>query len=77
MEKILELKTIEPASLLGAGDAHLRLIEEKFSATLMVRGDVIRIIGDKTIVDQVHEVLHEMLITLNSKARLTLNDVTK
>jgi len=77
MEKILELKTIEPASLLGAGDAHLRLIEEKFSATLMVRGDVIRIIGDKTIVDQVHEVLHEMLITLNSKGRLTLNDVTK
>ena len=77
MEKILELKTIEPASLLGVGDAHLKLIEEALPATLVVRGEVIKISGDKTIVEQVHEILHEMMTTLGSKGSLSSRDVQK
>ena len=77
MEKILELKTIEPASLLGVGDAHLKLIEEALPATLVVRGEVIKINGEKTIVEQVHEILHEMMTTLGSKGSLSSRDVQK
>ena len=77
MEKILEIKTIEPATLLGAGDAHLKLIQEALPANLVVRGDVIKISGEKTIVEQVHEVLHEMMTTLGSKGNLSSWDVQK
>jgi len=77
MEKILEMKTIEPATLLGVGDAHLKLIQEALPAILVVRGDVIKISGEKTIVEQVHEVLHEMMTTLGSKGNLSSWDVQK
>jgi len=77
MEKILEIKTIEPATLLGVGDAHLKLIQEALPAILVVRGDVIKISGEKTIVEQVHEVLHEMMTTLGSKGNLSSWDVQK
>ena len=77
MEKILELKTIEPTSLLGVGDVHLKLIEESLPATLLVRGEIIKISGEKIIVEQVHEVLHEMMTTLGSKGSLSSRDVKK
>tara|TARA_Y100000590_G_scaffold429066_1_gene541193 strand:- start:4188 stop:5147 length:960 start_codon:yes stop_codon:yes gene_type:complete len=77
MEKILEIKTIEPATLLGVGDAHLKLIQEALPAILVVRGDVIKISGEKTIVEQVHEILHEMMTTLGSKGNLSSWDVQK
>jgi phosphate starvation-inducible PhoH-like protein len=77
MEKILEIKTIEPATLLGVGDGHLKLIQEALPANLVVRGDVIKISGEKTIVEQVHEVLHEMMTTLGSKGNLSSWDVQK
>ena len=77
MEKILEIKNIEPATLLGVGDAHLKLIQEVLPTILVVRGDVIKISGEKTIVEQVHEVLHEMMTTLGSKGNLSSGDVQK
>ena len=77
MEKILEIKNIEPATLLGVGDAHLKLIQEVLPTILVVRGDVIKISGEKTIVEQVHEVLHEMMTTLGSKGNLSSWDVQK
>ena len=77
MEKILELKTIEPTALLGVGDSHIKLIEKAIPATIIVRGEEIKIQGDQQAILQVQEVMHEMMQTFTGKGSLTVNDVQK
>ena len=38
MEKVIELKVLEPTALLGVGDAHLKLLESVIPATIVIRG---------------------------------------
>tara|TARA_B100001778_G_C18566579_1_gene620452 strand:- start:515 stop:1456 length:942 start_codon:yes stop_codon:yes gene_type:complete len=77
LEKILELKTIEPTALLGVGDSHIKLIEKAIPATIIVRGEEIKIQGDQQAILQVQEVLHEMMQTFTGKGSLTVKDVQK
>ena len=77
MEKILELKTIEPTALLGVGDSHIKLIEKAIPATIIVRGEEIKIQGDQQAILQVQEVLYEMMQTFTGKGSLTVKDVQK
>ena len=75
MEKVLELKTIEPTALLGVGDSHIKLIEKAIPAKIIVRGEEIKIQGDHQAISQVQEVLHEMMQTFTGKGSLTIKDV--
>ena len=75
MEKVIELKTLEPAALLGVGDAHLKLLESVIPATIIARGEIIKIQGSELAVENAHEVLHEMMQTLSSKGSLSVRDV--
>ena len=75
MEKVIELKTLEPAALLGVGDAHLKLLESVIPATIIARGEIIKIQGGESAVENAHEVLHEMMQTLSSKGSLSVRDV--
>lgn len=75
MEKVIELKTLEPTALLGVGDAHLKLLESVIPATIIARGEIIKIQGGESAVENAHEVLHEMMQTLSSKGSLSVRDV--
>ena len=75
MEKTIKLKTIEPTALLGVADAHIKLIETAIPATIIVRGETIKIRGEDPDVEHAHEVLHEMMETLSGKGSLTVRDV--
>ncbi len=75
MEKTIELKTMEPTALLGVADAHIKLIESAIPATIIARGEIIKIQGAEPDVGHAHEVLHEMMETLSGKGSLTVRDV--
>ncbi|MEC7736230.1 MAG: PhoH family protein [Candidatus Neomarinimicrobiota bacterium] len=75
MEKTIELKTMEPTALLGVADAHIKLIESAIPATIITRGEIIKIQGAEPDVGHAHEVLHEMMETLSGKGSLTVRDV--
>ena len=75
MEKTIELKTIEPTALLGVADAHIKLIESAIPATIIARGEIIKIQGEEPDVGHAHEVLREMMETLSGKGSLTVRDV--
>ena len=75
MEKTIKLKTIEPTALLGVADAHIKLIETAIPATIIVRGETIKIRGEDPDIEHAHEVLHEMMETLSGKGSLTVRDV--
>ena len=75
MEKVIKLKILEPTALLGVGDAHLKLLESVFPATIVIRGEIIKIRGNEPDVISAHEVLHEMIQTLSGKGSLSIRDV--
>ena len=77
MEKILELKTIDPRILMGVRDKNLNLIEKVFPVSIIARGEVIKIKGKKNIIEQVHNILYEMMETIGSKGDLSITDVRK
>ena len=75
MKKTIELKGVDLQSLLGAGDVHLKLIEEIFTGQVIARGNSILLDGDAKDINTVNDVFHEMIQTLNRKGSLTKKDV--
>ena len=75
MEKVIELKTLEPIALLGVADTHIKLIEAAIQATIIARGETIKIRGENPDVEHIHQILHEMMETLSGKGSLTVRDV--
>lgn len=75
MKKTIELKGVDLQSLLGVGDVHLRLIEHSFPGQIIVRGNSIHLDGVDKDINIVHDVIHEMIQTLNRKGSLTKKDV--
>jgi len=75
MEKIIELKSMELADMLGIGDKHIKLIESNIPVSITARGDLIKIKGNSSDIDQANSILSEMRGTLSSKGTLFTDDV--
>lgn len=75
MEKQLQLNSVDLVSLLGVNDVHLQLIEDRFDATIIVRGDMVTVRGDPEEVEQVERTFRELIYILNKNGTLTSEDV--
>jgi len=75
VEKKLTLSNVDLASLLGVNDANLNLIEDRFNASITVRGDVVTIKGVIEEVEIIEKILKEMIYVLNTSGKLNANDV--
>jgi len=75
LEKVIELKTIDPTSLLGVGDMNVKLIEEMIPAKIIARGEKIKIQGKELDVIRASEVLYEMMQTLGTRGELNVRDI--
>ena len=47
MKKSIALKGVDIQALIGAGDTNLRILEDNFSARVVVRGNEFHIEGEK------------------------------
>jgi len=75
MKKTITLKGVDLQTLLGVADTHIRLLNDTFSTDILVRGNEIKLDGQKDDVEMVHEIIHEMIQTLSRKGVLTKKDV--
>ena len=75
MEKVIEIKTIDPTVLLGIGDVNIKLIEQSIPAKIIARGEQIKLQGKESDVLRASEVLLEMMQTLSSRGDLNKKDV--
>ena len=75
MEKVIEIKTMDPTVLLGIGDANVKLIEQSIPAKIIARGEQIKIQGKESDVIRAREILLEMMQTLSSRGDLNKKDV--
>jgi phosphate starvation-inducible protein PhoH and related proteins len=75
VEKIVKLDNVDLLSFLGINDGNIKPIEERFSANITVRGDVIYLQGVSEEVEAIEKILKEMVFVLNTTGKLQSNDV--
>lgn len=62
-------------SFLGANDSNLKIIEDRFSANIIVRGDSVIIKGIDAEVEAIEKVFKEMVFVINTSGKLSNHDV--
>ncbi len=75
VEKRMTLDNVNMFSLLGISDTNLKLIEDKFNASITVRGENVLIKGVQEEVELVEKVIKEMVYVLNTNGTLRTNDI--
>jgi len=61
--------------LLGFNDANLQVIEERFDASITVRGDQLTVRGSEGEIAKVEKIFKELIYILNKNGNLAPNDV--
>jgi len=74
-EKKLKIEGVDALGLLGLNDANLEVLERRFDATVVVRGDTITLRGDPAEVDTLDRIFKELMFLLRKNGSLTTNDV--
>ena len=75
VEKKFVLENVDMLSLLGMNDNNLKLIEDKFNASIIVRGENVVVKGVLEEVELVEKILKEMVYVLNTSGTLRKTDV--
>ena len=75
LEKVIEIKKINPVILFGIGDENIKIIESALPAKIIVRGELIKIQGEDSLVNQVYNVFYEMINTVSQKGTVTIRDI--
>lgn len=74
-EKKLKAEGVDMIRLLGLNDANLQVLESRFDANIIVRGDTITCRGGQQQVEQLEKVFKELIYILNKNGDLSANDV--
>jgi phosphate starvation-inducible PhoH-like protein len=74
-ERKVLLAGVDTMQLLGFNDANLQLIEDRFDATITVRGDQLTVRGSEGETAKVEKVFKELVYILNKNGNLAPNDV--
>ena len=75
IERRIRINGTNPVVLFGFNDSNLRIIEDRFDATLVARGDSVLIRGEDEVVEQVEKVLKELMFVVNKTDSLSERDV--
>ena len=75
VEKKIRIEGADRVTLLGLNDSNLQVVERRFDATIVVRGDTITLRGEQNEVDQLERVFTELIFLVNRNASLTTHDV--
>jgi len=74
-ERKVLLAGVDAVQLLGFNDANLQIIEDRFGATITVRGDLLTVRGSENDTRKIEKVFKELIYILNKNGNLAPNDV--
>ncbi len=75
VEKKVRIEGVDAVGLLGLNDVNLQIVENRFDASIFVRGETITIRGQQQEVELIEKVFRELIYILNKNSSLTTNDV--
>lgn len=75
IERRVQLAGIDAVQLLGFNDGNLQMIEDRFDATITVRGDQITLRGSQSEIAKIEKIFKELIYILNKNGNLAPSDV--
>jgi phosphate starvation-inducible protein PhoH and related proteins len=75
IEKRLTLENVDLFSFLGMNDSNIKMVEDRFNATITVRGENVVIKGVIEEVETIEKIIREMIYVLNTNGHLRNSDV--
>jgi len=75
VEKKIVLDNVDMLTLLGTNDSNLKIVEDRFNASITVRGEYVMIKGVIEEVEGIEKIFKEMAYVLNTSGKLTKDDV--
>jgi phosphate starvation-inducible PhoH-like protein len=75
VEKKIVIENVNMLDLLGSNDSNLKMLEDRFNTTIVVRGDNVILKGVVQEVDLIEKILKEMTYVLNTSGKLEAGDV--
>ena len=75
IEKKIAIDNVELVSLFGSNDTHLNMIETRFKAGIIVRGNVITLKGPQEDILKIEKIFEEMLYMLQRNKHISEEDV--
>ena len=74
-EVVLTLDQIDPITIYGVNDEYLKILEDSFPIQLIARGNKLKIRGEKSLVEQMENIVGELVFVANRNGHLTKEDV--
>lgn len=75
VEKKIILENVNMLDLLGSSDSNLKVLEDRFNTSIIVRGDNVILKGVMEEVEVIEKILKEMTYVLNTSGKLNTDDV--
>jgi phosphate starvation-inducible PhoH-like protein len=75
VEKKITIDNVDMLSFLGFNDSNLKILEDRFSTTIIARGETITLKGVIEEVELLEKIFKEMVYVLNTSGKLSSNDV--
>ncbi len=75
VEKKIKLNDLDVSILLGLNDSFLRLIDNKFESTIIVRGESLIIKGEPEEVKIIQKIFNELIYIIHRNGKLSSDDV--
>ncbi|MCL5027743.1 MAG: PhoH family protein [Bacteroidetes bacterium] len=75
IEKRMTLENVDLMTLLGMNDTNLKIIEDRFNAAIIVRGENVLIKGVLEEVNAIEKVIKEMIYVINTNGSLKTSDI--
>tara|TARA_B100000965_G_scaffold157214_1_gene131023 strand:- start:1044 stop:1997 length:954 start_codon:yes stop_codon:yes gene_type:complete len=75
MKKKFDIGLVDPLVFMGPNDKNIKLLENSFSAGIVVRGNAVKLDGDKNELEIISKILHNMLNAIETTGRVEENDI--
>ena len=75
MKKIFNISTVDSLSFSGPNDQNLKLIESSFESKIVVRGSDVMVDGKKKEIEIINVLIEDMIITINKKGFVDVEDI--
>jgi len=75
MKKNFDIGLVDPLVFMGPNDKNIKLLENSFSAGIVVRGNAVKLDGDKNELEIISKILHNMLNAIETTGHVEENDI--
>ena len=75
MKKIFDISLVDPLSFIGTNDKNIKLIENNFNTNIVVRGNQIKLDGNKDEIIILNKIFNNMLLTIEKRGYVEESDV--